>query len=61
VPAAELEVFERPDGLFAFRVRHRNGDIIAIGGEGYADKGDAITVGTRLICGSYSRDDLPSG
>jgi uncharacterized protein YegP (UPF0339 family) len=39
----KAEVYEREDGLWDWRVKARNGEIIATsGGQGFTDQGDAL-------------------
>jgi uncharacterized protein YegP (UPF0339 family) len=42
VGAAAIEVYEDAGGEFRWRLRHRNGTILATSGEGYADRSGAI-------------------
>ena len=44
----KVEIFEGKDGQHYWRIRSRNGQIVAIGGEGYTRRHDALRGWKRL-------------
>jgi uncharacterized protein YegP (UPF0339 family) len=51
-----LEVHQREDGLWAWRLRTSNGDLIATdGGQGYENQADAQRIADAVAGGSYAK------
>jgi uncharacterized protein YegP (UPF0339 family) len=50
-----LEVFERTDGRWAWRLFAGNGEIIATdGGQGYENRGDCERIADAIVRGAYA-------
>jgi len=49
-----FDVYQRADGKWAWRLRAQNGYIIATdGGQGYENRGDADSMGRRVLSGEF--------
>lgn len=53
----DLEIYQRTDGRWAWRLRAGNGAIIATdGGQGYENKRDCARVADAVVSGLYAPD-----
>lgn len=53
-----VEIYQRTDGRWAWRLVAANGRIIATdGGQGYENRADAEAIARDVVGGKYSRDD----
>ena len=51
---AELNVYKRSDGKWAWRLRADNGEIIAVdGGQGYENMSDARDMSDEIVRGDF--------
>ena len=56
---SKLEIYQREDGLWAWRLVHQNGEILATdGGQGYENRSDCATVAARVVTGLYAPQGL---
>jgi uncharacterized protein YegP (UPF0339 family) len=58
--AGELDVYQRVDGKWAWRLKAANGQVVAVdGSQGYEHHSDALAMAIRVSHGDLMRDDLP--
>ena len=56
--ASKLEIFQREDGLWAWRLIASNGEIVATdGGQGYENRRDAERTADAVARGRYAPAD----
>jgi uncharacterized protein YegP (UPF0339 family) len=48
----------RPSQRWAWRLRHINGSVLAVSGEGYRDRDEAYRQGMKVINGAYAGTPL---